>query len=182
MKKILPFILLAGIGFLSYSCDNSNNDPVVVNPGQDNDTVGLAFDAYPIFTKAPDNNRLFQSKQLFKNPLVKSDVVLIYMQVDGTNDTPVWRILPYTRFAPDGSPVDYSYDFSKFDVVFSVNSTMDLTTSANSVYYTNKRFRVVIVPADPAAKSTAAAAVDYSNYNSVIKHYKIDESKIKTLN
>lgn len=180
MKKILPIILLAGIGFLTYSCDNSNNDPVVVNPGQDNDTVGLAFDAFPTFTRVKDN--LYQVKQIFKNPLVSADVVLIYIQVDGTNDTPVWRILPYTRYADNGIPVDYSYDFSKFDVLFSVNSSMNLNTPENSVFYTNKRFRVVIVPADPAAKNASASSVDYSDYNSVIKHYKIDESKIKTLN
>ncbi|BAP29745.1 uncharacterized protein CHSO_0708 [Chryseobacterium sp. StRB126] len=181
MKKILPLILLAGIGFLTYSCDNSNDDPVVVNPGKDNDTVGIAFDAYPLFKKVTNN--LYQSQQTFQNQLVSADMVLIYIQIDGTNDTPVWRLLPYTRYTDSGTPVDYSYDFSKVDVLFSVNSTMDLSLPANSGYYTNKRFRVVIIPADMASKNakSAAATVDYNDYNSVIKHYKIDESKIKTL-
>ncbi|SDJ86740.1 hypothetical protein [Chryseobacterium jejuense] len=180
MRKILPLILLAGVGFLTYSCDNSNNDPVVVNPGQDNDTVGVAFDAYPLFKKVKNN--LYQSQQTFQKQLVSADMVLIYIQVDGTNDTPVWRLLPYTRYADDGSPVDYSYDFSKVDVLFSVNSTLDLSLPANSGFYTNKRFRVVIIPADMAKSAKSAApTVDYSDYNSVIKQYKIDESKIKTL-
>lgn len=181
MRKILPLILLAGVGFLTYSCDNSNDDPVVVNPGQDNDTVGIAFDAYPVFKKV--NNNLYQSQQTFQKQLVSADMVLIYLQIDGTNDTPVWRLLPYTRYTDSGIPVDYSYDFSKVDVLFSVNSTMDLSLAANSGYYTNKRFRVVIIPADMASKNAKSAnpTVDYNDYNSVIKHYKIDESKIKTL-
>lgn len=182
MKKILPFILLAGIGFLSYSCDNK--DDVIVQ-GQDSDTISQAFDVIPNFSKI--NNNLFQFTGALKSTLQQSDVVLVYLQVDSTtnDNSPIWRLLPYTFYTLNtNTAVDYTFDFSKYDVRFNVNSTLDLSTSANSIFYTNKKFRVVIVPANTsgAAAGNKSIKVDYSDYNSVIKYYNIDESKIKNIN
>jgi len=174
MKKFLPILLLAFVSLFIFSCDN--NDDVVQT--QDNDTVAQGFDVIPTFSRT--NNNLYQFTGQLKSTLVQSDVILVYLQVDNTSDgSPVWRLLPYTFFTTGGTPVDYSFDFSKYDVRFSVNSTLDLSTSANSVYYTNKKFRVIIVPANTTGKN---AKVDYNDYNSVIKYYNINESNIKVQN
>lgn len=165
--------MLAFVGLFAYSCDN-RDDTVVQGP--DSDTIAQGFDVIPNFTRT--NNNLYQFTGQLKATLVQSDVILVYLQVDNTSDnSPVWRLLPYTFYTSNNSAIDYSFDFSKYDVRFSVNSTLDLSTNANSIYYTNKKFRVVIVPANTTGKN---AKVDYSDYNSVIKYYNIDESKIKT--
>lgn len=173
MKKFLPILLLAFVSLFIFSCDNSDDTPVRV---EDQDTVAQGFDVIPNFSKT--NNNLYQFTGLLKSTLVQSDVILVYLQVDNTSDgSPVWRLLPYTFFTTSGTPVDYSFDFSKYDVRFSVNSTLDL--SVNPTYYTNKKFRVIIVPANTTGKN---AKVDYNDYNSVIKYYNINESNIKIQN
>ncbi|MDC8106538.1 hypothetical protein ACNFU2_16725 [Chryseobacterium sp. PTM-20240506] len=177
MKKFLPILLLAFVSLFIFSCDNKDDD----NNFVDHDTIGTAFDITPTFTKTNDN--LYQYSDAFTNELVQSDVVLIYLQTGLTNNNaPIWRLLPYTFFTNNNVAVDYSFDFSKFDIGINVNSSLNLT--ANPTYYTNKRFRVVILPANTGGKNskTAAAPVDYNDYYSVIKYYNIDESKIKTKN
>lgn len=171
MKKFLPILLLAFVSLFIYSCDDDNDNSNFV----DHDTYSVAYDITPTFSKT--NNNLYQYSDEFNTPLIESDVVLIYLQTGLTNNnSPIWRLLPYTFYTNNNTAVDYSFDFSKFDIGINVNSTLDL--SANPTYYTNKRFRVVVVPAS-AGKN---ANVDYNDYNSVIQYYKIDESKIKTKN
>lgn len=179
MKKILLFLFLGAVGFTAYSCDNS--DDVVVQ-GQDNDTYSTAYDIIPKFNK--QDSYTYHFDDAFKNPLLESDVVLIYLQTGLTNNnSPIWKLLTYTEYPNNGADkVEYSYDFSKFDIGIDVRSTTGVNLDNNPVYYTNKKFRVVIVPAKTGTsnKSAAAPTVDYSDYNSVIKYYNIDESKIKT--
>ncbi|NIF07628.1 hypothetical protein F3J23_19575 [Chryseobacterium sp. Tr-659] len=180
MKKILPFILLAGIGFLAYSCDRS--DDVVVQQGQD--TYSTAYDIIPKFNK--QDSFTYHFDDAFKSPLLESDVVLIYLQTGlTTNGAPIWKLLTYTEYPNNGADkVEYSYDFSKVDIGIDVRSTNGVNLDNNPSYYTNKKFRVVIVPAKTGTSNKSATAsagvVDYSDYNSVIKYYNIDESKIKT--
>ncbi|MDC8101889.1 hypothetical protein [Chryseobacterium rhizosphaerae] len=180
MKKILPFILLAGVGFLSFSCDNK--DDVVVT--KDYDTISQSFDINPNFTKVSDN--LYRWSDAFINPLVQSDMVLIYMQVGTDGDSPIWKLLPYTYYVgnPNNDAVDYIYEFSKYGATININSTSTFNLTANPSYYQGKRFRVLILPANATGTGGAKMAnnnvVDYKDYNSVIKYYNIDESKIKT--
>jgi len=173
MKKIIPILMLAFVSMFIYSCDN--DDEVIQVP--DEDTYSVAYDITPTFTKT--NTNLYQFDDAFVTPLVESDVVLIYLQTGlTTNNSPIWRLLPYTFFVNNANndEVDYSFDFNKFGIRINVNSTPTLNLDNNSNYYTNKRFRVVVVP----AKTGKNASVDYNDYNSVIKFYNIDESKIKT--
>lgn len=174
MKKIIPFLMLAFVSIFTVSCDNDDD---VVQVPVDYDTYSTAYDIAPNFARV--NSSLYKYVDEFTKPLVESDVVLVYMQTDTTNNgSPVWKLLPYTFFTNNvnNDEVDYGFDFSKFDFSITVNSTLNL--DSNSSYYTNKRFRVVIVP----AKSGKNGGVDYNDYNSVIKFYNIDESKIKVKN
>ncbi|ASW74871.1 hypothetical protein IQ37_18650 [Chryseobacterium piperi] len=180
MKKFLPILLLAFASLFIYSCDNRDNN----NNFVDNDTVGTAFDITATLGRVDDN--LYQYTDTFTTPLVRADVVLIYLQTDVTNNgSPVWNLLPYTFYTDNNVAVGYSFNFSRFDIRISLDSTLNLTPNTN--FYTNKRFRVVILPANlgnAAGKGAKAATppVDYNDYNSVIKYYNIDESKIKTKN
>ncbi|PQA91624.1 hypothetical protein B0A69_17650 [Chryseobacterium shigense] len=180
MKKILLFLFLGSVGFTAYSCDN-NDDAVVQNP-VDYDTYSTAYDIIPTFTKT--NNNLYHFDDAFNKPLVESDVVLIYLQTGLTNNnSPIWSLLPYSVALNNGNNdrVDYVFDFSAYDIGINVKSTPTLNLDNNSSYYTNKKFRVVVVPAKTGtSKSAEAAAVNYEDYNSVIKYYNIDESKIQT--
>lgn len=180
MKKILLFLFLGAVGFTAYSCDNS--DDVVVS--KDYDTINQSFDISPSFTKIDDN--LYRWSDDFNSPLVQSDMVLIYMQVGTDGGSPIWKLLPYTRYVgnTNNDAVDYIYEFSKFAATININSTAAFSLTANPSYYQNKNFRVLILPANGTGTGGAKAAkgnvVDYNDYKSVIKYYNIDESKIKT--
>ncbi|ROH95605.1 hypothetical protein [Chryseobacterium daecheongense] len=173
MKKFLPFLVLAFVSLFIFSCDDNNDDVVY----EDHDTYSVAYDITPTFSKV--NTNLYEYNDAFNTPLVESDVVLIYLQTGVTNNnSPIWKLLPYTFYVGNANndEVDYTFDFSKYDIGIYVNSTSTLNLDTNSTYYTNKRFRVVIVPASTGKN----ASVDYNDYNAVIKYYNIDESKIKT--
>ena len=113
MKKILLFLFLGAVGFTAYSCDNS--DDTVVQ-GTDYDTISQSFDISPTFTKVTDN--LYRWNDSFKSPLVQSDMVLVYMQVDTNGGSPVWRLLPFTYYVGNAAndAVDYINEFSKTGV------------------------------------------------------------------
>ncbi|PTT36791.1 hypothetical protein DBR28_10580 [Chryseobacterium sp. HMWF028] len=182
MKKILLFLFLGAVGFTAYSCDNS--DDTVVQ-GKDYDTISQSFDISPTFTRVNDN--LYRWSDNFNNPLVQSDMVLVYMQVGNNGGSPVWRLLPYTYYVGNANndAVDYINEFSKAGVTININSTNTFSLTANPSYYQNKNFRVLILPANGtgtggAKVASKSSAVDYNDYKSVIKYYNIDESKIKT--
>lgn len=181
MKKILPLILLAGVGFLTYSCDNSNDDPVVVNPGKDNDTFPIMIDAPGSFSAA--NNYTLTADISIE----ATDVVLVYRR-DGN----LWQQIPKTYYLDDvtGLPtnreLDYNFTFNTKEVHVETkanfNQGTQMTPAETSKYLSNQTFRIVLVPADPAKKAAKAAnSVDLSDYNAVIKYYNIDESKVKTI-
>ncbi|WP_419868896.1 hypothetical protein [Chryseobacterium sp. CT-SW4] len=175
MKKLLPFFLMAFVSLFIYSCDN--NDDVVVQPGTD--TYPVAYDINnAVFTRNTDYEYVYNKQ--FTNALVESDMVLIYMHVgDTNNNSPIWKLLPYTIYTQNNDPIECSFDFSKFDFAIYINSTLNLTN--NMSYVNGNNFRLVVIPASTGQSAKAAAPVDYKDYNSVIKYYNIDESKIKAL-
>lgn len=180
MKKILPLILLAGVGFLTYSCDNSSNDPVVV-PNQDHDTLPIMMDATGSFTAA--NNYTLISDISIQ----ATDVVLVYKK-EGN----LWQQIPKTYYLEDvsGLPtareIDYNFKFNSsvvnVETKANFNQGTQMTSTETAKYLTNQTFRIVLVPADPIKKSAKGTNnVDLSDYNAVIKYYNIDESKVKTI-
>ncbi|MGL6128816.1 hypothetical protein [Chryseobacterium artocarpi] len=181
MKKILPLILLAGVGFLTYSCDNSNDDPVVVNPGKDNDTFPIMKDASGSFTAA-NNYKLIADINI-----EATDVVLVYKK-EGN----MWQQIPKTYYLdnvnglPSNRELDYNFRFNSSEVNVETkanfNQGTQMTPEETTKYLTNQTFRIVLVPADPAKNAAKTTnSVDLSNYNEVIKYYNIDESKVQTI-
>lgn len=173
MKKYLSLFLLGLFSLVLWSCSNDDNN------GGDGDTYSVVYDMTDSFVVNSDGS----TKTIggtFGSLLPESDVVLVYRQqaVDGGNI--VWRQLPITYYLNEGE-LDYTFDFTRADVQISVDGTMDFRNQNSNFigsYLNNQKFRVVIVPASFGGKN---AKVDYSDYNSVIKHFNIDDSNPKVL-
>ncbi|GEN69316.1 hypothetical protein [Chryseobacterium rhizosphaerae] len=175
MKKILPFILLAGIGFLSFSCDNK--DDVVI---QQNTNFQMK-DATGTFT-AP-NFALIMDISI-KN----TDVVLVYRKVGN-----YWQIIPKTYYLdnvnnlPTGRELDYNFDFNtqevRINTAANFNQGTQMTSGEINQYLTNQTFRVVLVPANTTGSSSKSvkAPVDYSDYNAVVKYYNLNDSNVASV-
>ncbi len=163
MKKIIPFCLLALFGLISFNCTSDDDDQVYV----DYDTYPVAYDLNNVSFELVNNS--FQIARTFTDPMFETDMLLIYMKVGNTNNNaPIWQQIPYTMYLSDGNEVDYNFDFSRFDFVIYAGGTFNLTPE----FTQNKTFRVLIIPASYGK----ATDVNYSDYNSVVNYYKIDDS------
>ena len=165
-------MLMAIFSIVAISCDNRDDDVIV----QDNDNYSVVLDINNVNFSNNAQDGYFISRS-FTKPLFNTDVVLIYRKVDTTNDgSPVWQSIPRTLYLTNGNELDYDFDFSKFDIMIYANGNYDISTTPQ--FLNNQTFRVVLVPASKGSKN---ANVDYSDYNSVIKYFNIDDSKVKTL-
>lgn len=175
MKKYVSLFLLGLFSLVLWSCSSDDDN----NNGGDGDTYSVVYDMTDSFVVNSDGS----TKTIggtFGNLIPTTDVVLVYRQQGVDNGNPVWRQLPITYYLTEGE-LDYTFDFTRADVQIYVDGTMDFRTqNSNFVgsYLNNQKFRVVIVPASAGAKN---AKVDYSDYNSVIKHFNIDDSHPKVL-
>ena len=175
MKKLT--LLLATtliLLFLGCTSDPGPQGP----PGQNGVTVEAeVFELKNIkFSFNPtDGYNIYQTL----NPqLLPPDVVLIYRMSGLINSTtPIWQQIPRTLFLPEGE-LDYDFDFSKQDFTIYAGGTYNLALTPT--YINNQTFRIVIIPGYFSGKSSQQ--VDYSNYDSVIKAYGINDSVIKVLN
>jgi hypothetical protein len=173
MKKFLPILLLAFVSLFIFSCDDNNNDDT---PYTDNDTIAQMRDATGTFNSG---NSFTLSMDI---TILNTDVVLVYRKVGN-----YWQSIPKTYYldnvtAPTtGRELDYNFNFNTQEVNINTsanfNQSTQMSAAETSQYLTNQTFRVVLVPAN-AAKN---ASVNYEDYNSVIKYYNLDESKVKTI-
>ena len=109
--------------------------------------------------------------------MYETDMMLIYLQVGNTgNGSPIWQQIPINLYLADGNEVDYNFDFSRYDFQIYAGGTFNL---AGTSYVNNKTFRIVFIPAS-YGKGTDNQ-VDYSNYESVINFYNIDDANVGTL-
>ena len=163
-------MLMAIFSFAAGSCDTRNDDVIV----QDNDTYPVVLDLNNVsFSNDAENG--YNINRSFTKPLISTDVVLIYRKAGSASDgSPVWQSLPRTLYLNDGNELDYDFDFSRNDIMIYANGNYDISTTMQ--YLNNQTFRVVLVPASAGGKN---ANVDYNDYESVIKYFKIDDSKVQ---
>ncbi len=170
MKKYFTLLLLAIFGLVVVSCVRDNDSPV-----QDNDT-------YPVVLDINNENFGYDVQygynigRSFTSPLVDTDVVLIYRRTGSNGGSPVWQPIPRTLYLTNGREFDYDFDFSRYDIMIYAGGNYDISTTPQ--YLNNQTFRVVLIPASLGGKN---ANVDYDDYNSVIKYFNIDDSKVKNL-
>lgn len=179
MKNHFILLLVVTFSLVSVvSCERTSETVVAT----DNDTYSVAYDFKGVnFVK--NTNHLYEYYRAFATPLYSGDVLLVYRQSGSNNGNPVWQLLPKTYFFDQGD-MDYTFDFTKNDFQLYANANFDLSAqnvAFNSSYLYNQTFRIVIVPAGSGGTIIGKSAVNYNDYNAVIKYYKIDESKIKSL-
>lgn len=179
MKKILPLLFLAFVGFTAYSCDN-DDDVVVQNP-VDNDTYSQMRDVTGSFTSG--NTYAFTQGIAIE----QTDVVLVYRKAGNA-----WQQIPKTVYldtatSPAARKFDYNFVFDSQNVQIRIddqnfNLGTGLSTQEIANYLSNQTFRIVLVPASQSKSASKNAGVDYSDYNAVVKYFNLDETKVKTTN
>lgn len=164
IMKNLSYLLLIIFAFGAISCTSDDN------------SANIDYDTYPVVYDVKNenftlNNGIYQISKTFNNPMYETDMLLVYMQTGSTsNNSPIWQQIPVTLYVNNGDEVDYNYDFSRYDFVIYAGGTFDL---GGTSYINNKTFRVLLVPASYGKSTT----LDLSNYESVISHFQIDDSK-----
>lgn len=170
MKKILT--LFAVVGLIVFSSCEGPEGP----PGQDGGIlIPYVFEVTTDFA-APNYER-----NVPLQGLLSGDNVLIYELV-GTTGGDKWALLPQIYYFNDGlETAQYNYNFTKTNAtIFIDGSLSDLSQLPNS-FRLGKTFRIVIIPGDDGVNAKKVKA-DYSDYNTVIAKYNIDDSNIKKLN
>lgn len=165
MKKIT--LLLAFIGMIGLS--SCTREEVIVQNGNDNDTIAEVFEVTRSF--GPANN--FSSLVQFGQPIFASDMVLVYHLFDVVNGADVWRLMPQTYYLDSGAALDYNFDFTRFDVNIFLDSDFPLTTIP-PVWTQNQTFRILIIPAFRSGKTSQ---IDLKDYNEVVKFYGLKGQK-----
>lgn len=170
MQRIIPLFLLTMFTLATFSCKN------------DDDQINVDYDTYPVVydirnVNFEPINGVFTISRTFTNPMFDSDVLLVYIQNGATSDGyPIWQQIPITYYLGDGNEVDYNFDFTMYDVAIYAGGTFNL---AGTQYVNNQTFRLVFVPASFGKNNDNQ--VDYSNYESVINYYNIDDTNVGTL-
>ncbi len=168
MKKIFLFLAVAGLAL--QSCEGPEGPAGA--PGFSAEAE--VFEVTDVdFTPAND---WFQTFTL--NPVIlQSDNVLIYELVNTNDNIDTWALLPQVYYFGGGqAQYNFSFSYDQFSIL--IDSDLDFNTLP-ATFTQDKVFRIVIVP---GYFSKGTAAVDYSDYNAVIKKFGINDKNIKILN
>ncbi|CAM3940199.1 hypothetical protein FLAN108750_00320 [Flavobacterium antarcticum] len=168
MKRILLFLAVVGLTTLS-SCDGDTGPQGPAGPESE------VFELQNVNFQLNQNNEYTIFQQL--TPVIlDSDNILIYRMAGTINaQTPIWQLIPRTLFLDEGE-LDYDFDFSRVDFTIYAGGTYNIATTPQFIQ--NQTFRIVIVPGYFSKNSE----LDFNDYNSVIKAFNIDDSKITVLN
>ncbi|GIQ58195.1 hypothetical protein Flavo103_13310 [Flavobacterium collinsii] len=174
MKKILTLFAVAVVGLITFSSCEGPEGP----PGQD---APLA----PVIDVNNVNFALNGDGEVidFGFTLFPGDVALAYRATGvATNGGTIWTQIPESHYYDDGTLFfTYKFNFTRVDFELYLEG-FELNTVPTNLR-TNQKFRIVVVPGeDPKISKKSVNKEDYSDYNAVIKKYKIDDSKVKTIN
>ncbi len=154
MKNLITLLFISAI---LMTCEGPQGIP-----GRDGGLiVSPAFEIELDFTNA-NNYEFFEPYGFNTFP---ADVTLVYILWDVQNGQEIWRLLPQTVEFNDGSLM-YNFDFTRTEVRFFLDGTVDFNTLDNS-WTRNQVFRVVVVPADNVGKQ------DFTDINVVMASYGI---------
>ncbi len=180
MKKLLiPFILI--IAALFQSCTGPRGPVGPAGLDGNSGPIGQTFEIEKVNFNAGNDWQIRQTFSAANVGLEDQDIILVYILWNTTdNNQPIWRLLPQAIDMPRG--ITYNFDFTPLDytVFIDAPSTVNLSTLSPNVTQ-NQTFRIVALPANWSNGRMSAEKVDYSDYNSVKKHFNLDESKIKKI-
>jgi hypothetical protein len=164
MKRII-LLLAISASFLFQGCTTKEEISA--------DLLAEVFEVRTSFTSANNYSKLIT----LNPPIYSSDMVLVYRSFDVINNQNVWRQLPQTVYLAQGE-LDYNFDFTRNDINLFLDSDFDLAT-LGTAWFQNQLFRVVIIPGYFSNKYNKA--VDFNDYNAVVKAFNIKENQIKTI-
>ena len=164
MKRII-LLLAISTTFLFQGC--TTNEEIKA------DLLAEVFEVRASFTAANNYSRLIT----LNPPIYKSDMVLVYRLFDVINGQSVWRQLPQAVYIAQGE-LDYNFDFTRNDINLFLESDFDLAT-LGATWSQNQIFRVVIIPGYFSNKNNKA--VDFNDYNAVVKAFNIKNSQVKII-
>jgi len=164
MKKIILLLAIATT-FLFQGCTTKEEVHA--------DLLAEVFEVTTSFTAANNYSKLIT----LNPPIYNSDMVLVYRSFDVINGQRVWRQLPQAVYLIQGE-LDYNFDFTRNDINLFLESDFDLAT-LGAVWSQNQVFRIVIIPGYLSYKNSKA--VDFSDYNAVVKEFDIKDNQIKTI-
>ncbi len=163
MKNIISLLFVFAFVLTACSGDQGPMGP----PGIDGGINALSAFQIELDFNAANN---FSDSENYGFEVSDTDVTLVYILWDTADGNDVWRLLPQTVDFNDGTLI-YNFDFTKKDVRFFLEGTVDLTTL--DAEWTQKQvFRVVVVPADNVG-------VDVSNLKDVMEANNIQSFQIK---
>ncbi|TLV03601.1 hypothetical protein [Dyadobacter luticola] len=177
-KKLIPLLLVLVAIF--QGCRGPEGPP---GPeGGSVDIVGTTFDLTGVNFTADQDYQFGLTYAAAKVKVLESDAVLVYI-LWGTvksegQDVNAYRLLPQTAFFTNGGILTYNFDQTKNDFSIFLDGNVNRATLSDD-YTKNQEFRIVVVPADFAARTNGT--VDFKDYNAVVKHFNIDESKIRKI-
>ena len=146
-------------------------------PGKDGmdgtSLLGSVFEIKGDFT--PANNWMLYFKFPNTIEVLESDVVLVYILWEQTNNLDVWRLLPQTVVLTEGI-LQYNYDYTLADVQIFLGGSLDLNTLLPAESK-DQIFRIVVLPADFAKVNSP----DVSNYNLLMKSLGLDAKPVEKI-
>ena len=164
MKKIILLLAIAA-NFLFHSCSPKEEIHA--------DLLAEVFQVTTSFTAANNYSKLIT----LNPPIYNSDMVFVYRSFDVINSQRVWRQLPQAVYLIQGE-LDYNFDFTRNDINIFLESNFDLAT-LGATWSQNQVFRVVIIPGYLSNKNKKA--VDFNDYNAVVKAFNIKDNQVKTI-
>jgi hypothetical protein len=164
MKKIILLLAIAA-NFLFHSCSPKEEIHA--------DLLAEVFQVTTSFTAANNYSKLIN----LNPPIYNSDMVFVYRSFDVINGQRVWRQLPQAVYLIQGE-LDYNFDFTRNDINIFLESNFDLAT-LGATWSQNQVFRVVIIPGYLSNKNKKA--VDFNDYNAVVKAFNIKDNQVKTI-
>jgi hypothetical protein len=175
MKRIAILFTIIGLTTLS-SCDGDTGPR---GPQGAAGPESEVFELQNVDFQLNQNNEYTIFQEL--NPVIfNSDNIFVYRMSGTINpQTPIWQLIPRTLFltgAFDGEELDYDFDFSAVDFTIYAGGTYDLSETPQFIQ--NQTFRIVIIP----GFFSKMPGLDYNDYDSVIKAFNIDDSKVVVLN
>lgn len=172
-RKLLPLLLLAVIA-LFQSCTGPKGDP---GP-QGGDVLGQTFDIINVdFTSANNWGYVLNFKDK-KIDVLPTDAVLVYVYWNDQGGLKAYRPLPQTAYLTNGVLVTYNFDRTDADMEIFLDGNSD-PAKLPTDWTRGFEFRVIVIPSDPLQR--ANAEVDLNDYESVVKAFNIDESKVKKI-
>ena len=164
MKTITAILLLSSV-IIFTACEGPQGPPG--EPGVN--ILGTVFEIEGDFTPENDYLLYYQFPNNFE--IYNSDVVLVYILWEQSNDLDVWRLMPQTVALKtisdtwsDTDVLQYNYDYTYTDVQIFLEGTMDFSTLLPAET-DNQVFRIVVLPADFISQKSA----DISDFNSLLK-------------